>query len=89
MSAETETPEATIHCARCGREAPPSSPNPYPGVDAGELRRRVCADCWREWEGVEVMVINELQLNFMDPRAQDVLIRHMREFLGLDPAGAE
>ncbi len=32
------------------------------------------------------MVINELQLNFMDPRAQEILVQHMREFLGLDPA---
>jgi Fe-S cluster biosynthesis and repair protein YggX len=31
------------------------------------------------------MVINELRLNFMDPAAQDVLNRQMREFLLLDP----
>ena len=30
------------------------------------------------------MVINELRLNFMDPDSQDVLIRHLREFLKLD-----
>jgi Fe-S cluster biosynthesis and repair protein YggX len=46
----------------------------------------VCADCWAEWEKNEVMVINELRLNFMDPKAADVLQRKMLEFLGLTEA---
>ena len=32
------------------------------------------------------MVINELRLNFMDPKSQEVLHQQMRVFLGLDPA---
>ena len=49
---------------------------------SGELGQRVaesiCADCWREWQHAEVIVINELRLDFMDPRAQEILTRHMR-----------
>jgi Fe-S cluster biosynthesis and repair protein YggX len=45
----------------------------------------VCADCFRDWEKQEVMVINELRLNFMDPAAADVLHQKLREFLGLSP----
>ena len=37
---------------------------------------------------MEVMVINELQLNFMDPRSQDILAGQMREFLCLEPTGS-
>lgn len=33
---------------------------------------------------MEVMVINELRLDFMDPKSQDVLVQHMRDFLCLD-----
>ncbi len=33
------------------------------------------------------MVINELRLNFMDPRSIDILTQHMREFLLLDGKG--
>jgi len=33
---------------------------------------------------MEVMVINELRLNFMDPKSQDVLVEQMREFLCLN-----
>ena len=86
MPAATEDSSATVACARCGRQAAPMTAAPYPGKLGEELTSRVCADCWAEWQQVEVMVINELQLNFMDPRAQDVLVGQMREFLGLDPA---
>ena len=73
---------ATVHCARCGRpEAPALSRAPLPGKAGAEIRERICADCWAEWQKMEVMVINELRLNFMDPAAQETLNRHMREFL--------
>lgn len=75
----------TVQCTRCGRQAPAlESPPPLPNKLAAEIRENVCAQCWAEWEGMEVMVINELQLNFMDPQSQDVLNTHMREFFGLD-----
>ncbi len=89
MNADAETPEATIQCARCGRQAPPMTAAPYPGALGEELGRRVCADCWAEWQQMEVMVINELKLNFMDPNSHDILVQQMREFLGLNPAAAE
>lgn len=79
----------TVECARCRREdAPALEAPPLPGVVGREVREAVCADCWAEWQKMEVMVINELHLNFMDPRAQQVLAGHMREFLGLTPPGS-
>ncbi len=79
----------TVHCVRCERpEAPALGKAPLRGPLGQEILERVCADCWREWQQSEVIVINELRLNFMDPAAQDVLTRHMREFLRLDPPAA-
>lgn len=80
MSAGAET----VACVRCRREAEAMAAAPYPGTLGEEIRSKICADCWREWQNAEVMVINELRLNFMDPRSQEVLVRHMREFLALD-----
>lgn len=81
--------EALVACVRCRREAPRLLSVPYPGALGEEIRAKVCVDCWREWQQAEVMVINELHLNFMDPRAQEILVRQMREFLVLDgPAEA-
>jgi Fe-S cluster biosynthesis and repair protein YggX len=80
---------STLHCVRCDRpEAPALARPPLRGQLGQEIQERVCADCWRDWQQNEVMVINELRLNFMDPAAQDILTRHMREFLRLDPPAA-
>jgi Fe-S cluster biosynthesis and repair protein YggX len=85
MSSETG---ATVHCARCGRPDAPALPRrPLPGAAGLEIQQRICADCWTEWQKVEVMVINELKLNFMDPSSQPTLNRHMREFLFPGDAG--
>lgn len=76
---------ATVSCARCDRPEAPALDKPvYPGPLGAEIQQRICQDCWAEWQQMEVMVINELRLNFMDPQSQDVLAQHMREFLCLD-----
>ncbi len=73
-----------VSCIRCHRTAPGIEGVSYPGTLGEELATKICADCWAEWQHAEVMVINELRLNFMDPRSQEVLVGHMREFLCLD-----
>lgn len=72
-------------CIRCGAEGPRLERPPFPGPLGTEIAAGVCAACWSEWQRVEVMVINELRLNFMDPEAQEVLAAQMRQFLALDP----
>ncbi len=80
---------SNVKCIRCHNEAPAIAGPTYPGELGEELAARICANCWAEWQHAEVMVINELRLNFMDPRSQEVLVKHMREFLFLDgpPSG--
>ncbi len=79
------TAPQTVACRRCGRDQAPSlAAAPFPGELGGEIQAGVCADCWGDWQRAEVMVINELRLNFMDPAAQEVLTRQMRDFLLLD-----
>jgi Fe-S cluster biosynthesis and repair protein YggX len=76
---------AVVACARCGRsQAPALTEKVHPGALGDEIQQRVCQNCWTEWRQMEVMVINELRLNFMDPQAQEVLTGHLREFLCLD-----
>lgn len=84
MSDQQTAPDnATLTCSRCSRRIEPMPRAPLPGATGEEVHQKVCADCWAEWQRVEVMVINELRLNFMDPDAQSTLERHMREFLAL------
>jgi Fe-S cluster biosynthesis and repair protein YggX len=75
----------TVACRRCGRpDAPALARPPLPGARGREIQQQTCVDCWDEWTRMEVMVINELRLNFMDPAAQETLDKQMREFL--DPS---
>ncbi|HXU47225.1 MAG TPA: Fe(2+)-trafficking protein [Thermoanaerobaculia bacterium] len=80
---------STVACSRCGRpDAPALARPPLPGATGREVVARVCADCWGEWHRNEVMVINELRLNFMDPKSQEILEQHMRRFFLWDPGPA-
>jgi Fe-S cluster biosynthesis and repair protein YggX len=74
----------TLECARCRKHAAALTSPPVPGPAGLEVLERVCVECWGEWNRTEVMVINELKLNFMDPKSQQILTQHMREFLCLD-----
>ena len=43
----------------------------------------ICSACWKEWEGMEVKVINEYRLNFMEPAHREMLKRACLDYLGL------
>lgn len=76
----------TTPCARCGTRPAGLPRPPFGGAVGLDVARRVCPDCWAEWQRAEVMVINELKLNFMEPSAQEVLLAHLKQFLSLDSA---
>ena len=76
-----------VTCNRCGKQASPPTDVPYGGKLGEEIRGQVCAACWDEWLKMEVMVINELRLNFIDPKSRDVLVKQLREFLQLAEDG--
>lgn len=75
-----------FQCVRCHRSDERLAEPPLPGPTGEEVASKICARCWHEWTQAEVMVINELRLNFMDPKSLEILEQHMREFLLLDGA---
>ena len=48
------------------------------------IHERICDDCWKEWIGMGVKVINELRLDLSDERAQQTYDNYMKEFLGFE-----
>ena len=72
-----------VQCSRCGKEREAIHEVPYSGNLGEEIAAKVCSVCWHEWQQAEIMVINELRLDFMDPRSNEILIQHLREFLAL------
>lgn len=72
-----------VFCSKLEKWAPRVARVPWGGKLGVSIRENVSEEAWQEWLKMEVMVINELRLNFMDPKAQDVLIAQMRQFLVL------
>jgi Fe-S cluster biosynthesis and repair protein YggX len=73
----------SVTCARCAQTKTGLARAPYPGALGRQLTESVCAECWDEWSKREVMVINELRLNFMEPGAMDILAQYIRDFFFL------
>jgi Fe-S cluster biosynthesis and repair protein YggX len=72
-----------LTCARCGQpgEPPPAHRVGFSGPDKDKVLASICAACYQEWEKVEVKVINEYRLNFMDPQHREVLKQATLDFL--------
>jgi Fe-S cluster biosynthesis and repair protein YggX len=51
-----------------------------------EVKNNVCKPCWKEWEGVRVMVINEYQINLGEESGRELVKKQMRSFLKLGEA---
>lgn len=78
---------AEVECQRCGRTNAGLERPPYPDALGREIAEKICADCWEECKRIQVMVINENRLDLSDPRAQEILERATRDFLGLGQEG--
>jgi Fe-S cluster biosynthesis and repair protein YggX len=72
-----------VFCSKLEKWAPPAQRVSWGGKLGETIRANVSEEAWQEWLKMEVMVINELRLNFMDPKSQDILIAQMRQFLAL------
>ena len=77
----------TITCARCGRDAepPPRQRIGFPAPARERVLQSICAECWKEWEGVEVKVINEYRLSFLDPQHREMLQKACFDYFKLSP----
>ena len=75
-----------ITCTRCGQQSETTAPAhrvPFTGPSKDRIVSGICSACWKEWEGVEVKVINEYRLNFLDPQHREMLKRTCLEFFKL------
>jgi Fe-S cluster biosynthesis and repair protein YggX len=72
-------------CCRCGQagEGPPAHRVPFLPPVKDKVLGSVCGSCWEAWEDMEVKVINEYRLNFLDPEHRAMLQRTCLEFLNL------
>jgi len=71
----------TVHCRKYDKELPGLTVPPYPGEKGKQIYETVSQQAWQEWRSQQTMLINEKQLNMMDPEARNYLMEEMEKFL--------
>lgn len=80
----------TVFCRKYQKDLPGLERPPYPGPKGQDIYDNVSKQAWDEWQKQQTMIINERQLNMMDPDARRFLQEQMEKFLaGEDYAQAE
>ena len=60
----------TVMCRKYGVELEGLDQPPYPGPKGQEIFESVSRRAWEEWQAHQTMLINEKQLNMMEPEAR-------------------
>ena len=74
---------ADVSCVTCGQTGEAITANLFLGKLETEIKSKVCVGCWKKWEGMRVMVINEYQVNLGDESGRELVRKQMKAFLKL------
>ena len=74
-----------VHCRKYRTELPGLEKAPMPGKRGEEILASVSAKAWGEWQALQTRLINEKQLNLIDPEARAYLAEQMMRFLDNQP----
>jgi Fe-S cluster biosynthesis and repair protein YggX len=80
---------STVTCARCHSSAEGFDKSPLPAPFGPEILAATCRNCFQDWMGRELMIINEYRLDLGVPRNQDLLNQEMARFLNLPSSDGE
>lgn len=72
-----------VQCVKCGTAGEPITDTLFLGRLEAEVKTKVCKKCWKEWEAMRVMVINEYQVNLGEESGRELVKKQMRAFLKL------
>jgi Fe-S cluster biosynthesis and repair protein YggX len=75
-----------VECVTCGQKGEAITDMLFLGKLESEVKAKVCKACWKKWEGMRVMVINEYQINLGDESGRDLVRKQMKAFLKLGDA---
>ena len=53
---------------------------PLPGAKGQEVLQNVSKQAWQEWQLLQTMMINEKQLNLMQPESRQYIMAQMDKF---------
>ncbi len=76
-----DTNERTVFCVKLQKELPGLDAPPWPGELGQRIYEHISASAWKMWEDRMKMILNEYRLLPFQKEAQDLMARHMEEFL--------
>lgn len=74
---------AVVTCARCAQTREGAGKVGLPGTLGAEIEAKICAECWKEWLGTQIRVINHYGLRPAVQEDRDKIYGFTREFLNL------
>ena len=72
-----------VQCITCGQSGDAITDTLFMGRLETEIKANVCQPCWKKWEAMRVMVINEYQVNLGDESGRELVKKQMKAFLKL------
>jgi Fe-S cluster biosynthesis and repair protein YggX len=72
-----------VQCVTCGQSGDAITDTLFMGRLETEIKAKVCHPCWKKWEAMRVMVINEYQVNLGDESGRELVKKQMKAFLKL------
>lgn len=70
-----------VKCVKLGVEAEGLDMPPFPGEKGQRIFEEVSKQAWKEWLGMQTMIINERRLASFDPAAKKILEEEREKFL--------
>jgi Fe-S cluster biosynthesis and repair protein YggX len=71
----------TIHCRRCGTDAPRLPHPPFRNELGERVAGEICADCWKDWLKHQTLLINHYGLDPREPQARAFLYEQIERVL--------
>jgi len=78
---EDEHAMSEVQCVTCGQSGESITDQLFMGKLETEIKSKVCKPCWKKWESMRVMVINEYQVNLGDESGRELVKNQMKAFL--------
>ena len=71
----------TVFCKKYQQDLEGLNTPPYPGAKGQEIFDTISKQAWEEWLAHQTMLINERQLNMIDPQDRQFLQQQMDKFM--------
>lgn len=73
--------DETIHCRRCGSDAPRLARPPFRNELGERIQAEICTSCWKEWLQHQTLLINHYGLDPREAKARQFLYQQIEQVL--------